>query len=898
MFSKTVKAVAARDLRSWFSNPAGYVFILIFVVGAAALMVTSADFFRANLANLDTLNRVFPLLLCLFVPAITMSTWSVERANGTMELLFTLPAKDSEILLGKMVAAAVVYSVSLLFMLALPLGLEMLGDPDWGQMLANFVGYWLYGVMLISLSMIGSQLSSNLTVAFILGALFAVLGAFSDFLIGLVFPALGASWAVDGPSGQFGQFARGLVPVSGIVLFLGLAVAFFYLNLSLLARRHWRQGDATAVHSGARFAAMALCCVGGTGFLVHTTTPLDLTAERLHSLSPETVKLISGIDPARPAYITVFVSERVPTALEQQKRNLLNMVDRFDSVGGAGVEKRIVITEPYTEEAAEAKENYGIEAMIGADDGSGSFSDGVFLGFVVQCGLEEVVVPFLEPGLSAEYELARSVRVASGAARKTVGVLKTDVELYGGIDFQTFRQKPRWKIVDELQLQYKVENVDPDSDYSEKLDALVVPQPSSLSQEQMDRLQRWIAAGHPTLLLEDTYPMSAPGTAAADPKGGDAARFNPQAGGEKGDFGRLLSAFGLSMPIHEVVWDQSFRLFRMMGDDLPPEFLFVDRGGMDQGDPVTSGLGRVVLMLSGHVRFNDKPGFSARTLLRSVPGPDTPNGTIQRDRIFVWNPFGASSQWDPNRPWRLNPRDYALAVRVTGKPQEGAASSDAKDSDKKDGEAAKKPVDLIVVGDLDAFSNTFFQLRSMNADNDNLRFDNVTFVLNCIDSLAGDDSLIELRKRRPKLRSLTAVTAAQEQFENEWIKERDEANGQAEKELADAQKRLDDAVKAIENDTEMDANAKELRIAEARENEQRNLDVRKREIEDEKRARIGLAKRRKEIQKRSVQFGFQVRTLLLAFLPPLILGLVTFFRRRARESRNVPTARLVGGGDR
>ena len=46
-------------------------------------------------------------------------------------------------------------------------------------------------------------------------------------------------------------------------------------------------------------------------------------------------------------------------------------------------------------------------------------------------------------------------------------MLKTDVELYGGFDFQTFAQKPKWLIATELEQQYRVENVDAEKDYPE-----------------------------------------------------------------------------------------------------------------------------------------------------------------------------------------------------------------------------------------------------------------------------------------------------------------------------------------------------------------------------------------------------------------------------------------------
>ena len=907
-----VKAIARRDLSSWFGSVTGYVFILLFVVVAAFTLVRSDDFFRANLATLDTLNAWYHWLAIFFTALVTMGMWASERSHGTQELLFTLPASDGQILLGKFLAGAGIYTVALLFMLTLPIGLEWLGDPDWGLMFSNFVGFWLFGMMLIAVSMLGSQLTSSLTVAFLFGAIanfvvvflpdalmqtlpaiasMKVMQFLPDWLLKAL-PTLGTEAALNGPTGQFAQFARGVIPLSGVLLFVGLTVAFLYLNLALLSRRHWRQGEDTAVHAGVRFVAMAVGCLGATVFAVNKLTPIDGTAERIHSLSAESVKLIEGLDPKRPVYVTAFVSESVPPMLEQQKRTLLNLLDRYDSIGGAAVEKRVVITQPLSPEATDAQKNYGIQPRIPPVDDGTDYSDGVFLGFAVQCGIEAVTVPFVDPGLSVEYELTRSIRVAANAERKTVGVLKTDVELYGGIDFQTFQQKPRWQIVDELLLQYKVENVDPDKDYNDDIDALVVPQPSSLNPEQMDRLQRWIAAGHPTLLLEDPEPQSAPGTSATDPKGGQRNPFGggPQPG-QKGDLQRFLADFDLSFPQNDVVWDMSFKTFRLLQIPIP-EYLFVGEDGISQDDVATKGLKRLVFLMSGHLRSLDKPGFKMTPLVRSyVRGTNDMNGIIPKLSIFQFGFPGMPKQLDFNRRHSQRPGEYVLAAHVTGKAPGGSDGAGADDK----GKDPQKPVNLIVVADLDAFSNSFFQLRSMN-DNDNLRFDNVTFILNCIDSLAGDDTLIELRKRRPVLRPLTTVMAAQEQFERKWIDQRESAEDAAAAELDKAQKRLDEAVAKIRDNPEIDERAKDIRIQAEQDKENRNLEVRKEQIEVEKRKKIGEAKHEKNVRQKAVQVRYQVMTIGLAFLPPLLLAAFTFFRRMSRESQNVPKNRMVRRG--
>src|SRR4051794_5013257 len=825
-------AIFKRNFQSYFSNPAGYVFITLFVLVSAWLAFWRPEFFSSNLANLDQLNRFMPYVLLLFIPAITMTSWADERRQGTDELLLTLPAHDLDVVLGKYLAALGIYTVALAFSLSHLVVLEVLGSPDYGVMFSTYLGYWLMGAMLIALGMVASLVSANVTVAFILGALFCAVPIFLDWIGSPTGGALRRQiedWSVPA---QFHDFGTGVISFSGLFYFISLAAAMLYLNMMLLGRRHWAGGEASQglwVHSLLRFVCVLLALFSVSVMIERLGVRADASAERLHTLSSESIELVGQIPDDKPVLIQAYYSPDVPREFVETKSDLLGLLKEFEARSRGKIKLNMVPTELYSTAAREAEKRFAIEPKrVFTADAAKQTSAEIFLGVAFTSGLEEVVIPFFDRGLPVEYELTRSIRTVSRGSRKKVGILGTDAKMMGGFDMRSFGQNPEWSIVTELKKQYDVTSVAADTPLATDFDVLLVAQPSSLTQKQIDNLTDYVKKGGPTLLFLDPFPVDNPQIAPEVPKMPPGGPFGGGPPPEpKGNLRPLLDLVGLDWPSTEIVFE-TYNPHPQLAD-LPPEVVFIGRnsGAERPFNPeqiASSGLQEIVTLFPGMLR--PKSGGSGPEF---IPLLRTSNegGTLSWTEVAQQGFMGITGI-NPRRPHFPSGISYTLAARLTG-PAPVEKSADKTDPAKKDAtkkdEAKKdeKPatIKVIAIADLDLISEQFFELRRRKVEN--LDFDNVTFVLNCVDVLAGDESFVPLRKKRQRHRTLLTLEAQTKGYTEELQRQTKAAEDAAKDRLDQAQKSFDKQVDQVKSRTDLDERTKEIMLGNLQEVAQRKL---------------------------------------------------------------------------
>ena len=910
-------ALAKRDLLLYFSSPTGYVFITLFIFLSAAAAFLQDQFFLRNLANLDQLNALLPLLLLFFIPALTMSVWSEEKKLGTDELLLTLPASDLEIVLGKYLAPLVVYEASLFLAVSYVVVLFYLGSPDLGLMFSNYLGYWFVGAALISVGMLASLLTRNATIAFIIGALFcgalmlttSGAGAFSVNLERLLRP-----FAMET---HFQDFAKGILSLTAVFYFVAVTAFFLYLNVLVLSRRHWpNRADRYplwAHHTVRAIAIVAILISTGTVLARGNSLRLDVTAERLHTLSDETRKLIAALPSDRPVFIQAYISPNVSEPFVQTRSNLISILEEIDSLAGPRVEVLIEDTDPFTDASRDARETFGIVPRGYRDIGSARAEVAqMFLGIAFTCGAEEQVIGFLDRGLPAEYEIMRSIRVVSGSERRRVGVIKTMIDMVGGVNYDQNEFAPQWPVVAELRKQYEVYQIDPDYPIDpEQLDAILVPLPSSLQTDQMQNISDFITSGKPALILVDPLPAVDP-TLSPTEWVGDGNPFTYPAGtarpGPRGNVRQWLLDLGVDWEPTRVVWD-SYNPHPDLAH-LQAEFIFLGRGNGNEetfnlDDPITSELQELMLPFVGSLQPVDDSGLEFQPLIRTGNASGV-NGYFSLVRP---SPFGP--QLNPAPPREQDEEDYIVAARIRSKTLESspvdaeaaaASSEEFTEAESENGNSnptietpldSNSPtnndsIDMIVVADLDFVGEQFFAIRAQ-APGD-LNFDNVTFFLNAIDTLLGDESFIDLRSRRAQHRTLERLEAQTAEFIDQRRQDEQQAEQDAEEALSQAQARLDDRVAELEGRSDIDVQTMQIMVRNLQEVENRRLEVLSTNINAEKETRIQASRERMETQIRRIQTTIKTFAILLPPIPVFLVGMGIFFRRQRREKEGAIAA--------
>jgi ABC-2 type transport system permease protein len=240
-------SIYLKELRSSFNSLIAYIVMAIFLVavGLFVWIFPDTSVLAYGYADLGTLFSIAPFVLMFLVPAITMRTFAEERKAGTLELLYTMPITDWEIVIGKYLASVSLVLFSLLPTLLYYLTLYLLGNPkgniDSAGVFGSYLGLALLGAGFCSIGVLASALTDSQIVAF-------VLATFLCFMLYMGFGSLATidiwqQWSVYvsqlGIAYHYNAMSKGLIDTRNLVYFASLITLALYLTrFATRARLH------------------------------------------------------------------------------------------------------------------------------------------------------------------------------------------------------------------------------------------------------------------------------------------------------------------------------------------------------------------------------------------------------------------------------------------------------------------------------------------------------------------------------------------------------------------------------------------------------------------------------------------------------------------------------------
>jgi ABC-2 type transport system permease protein len=237
-------AIAKREFRSYFDSPLAYVVVclgLLFV--GVWVFVGPGRFWQVDRASLGSMFDALPMGLLLIVAVITMRLLAEEKRSGTLEMLITLPVRDSDVILGKYLGAlgliVALLASTLLYPLLMFKSVWHLGPIDMGPVWSGYLGLLLFSAAIVAIGLLVSSLTESQVIAFFITIVAMVFFYWIGDLGSLIPGAAGDVLHFLSFKEHYASFQRGLIDTRDIIFFLSCATLALMLAFRSLESRKW-----------------------------------------------------------------------------------------------------------------------------------------------------------------------------------------------------------------------------------------------------------------------------------------------------------------------------------------------------------------------------------------------------------------------------------------------------------------------------------------------------------------------------------------------------------------------------------------------------------------------------------------------------------------------------------
>ena len=542
---------------------------------------------------------------------------------------------------------------------------------------------------------------------------------------------------------------------------------------------------------------------------------LDLTQERLYTLSPGTKQVLASLD--EPITFRFFFSDRLARELPQygtyaqQVKDLLN---EYASRSNGKLKLEIYNPEPFsdTEDRAVA---YGLKGVPVDQTG-----EQVYFGLVGTNLTDDVeTIPFFQTERERflEYDLTRMVNKLAHPKQPVVGLISSLPISGDPFSPGPNGQPSAWTIYDQMTQSFTVNTLGTDvAEIPKDVDVLMVVHPASLTDKTRYAIDQFVLKGGKALVFVDPYAEGA----AFRLRAAMARGMMQGVTAPKSDMPDLFKAWGVQLDPDVIAGDRKNARRVSTGGPRAQAadylaWVTLPEDSMNHEDAVTGQLQSITVASAGVL----EPIEGATTKFEPLIQTSSQSMKVPADKVS-----GTPDILGLLRSFKSDGKPLTIAARITGpaktafpdgppkdekkdeaKPDEAkkdaaatpASASADKPEDKKDDPAAAPevkesaaPINVILVADADMLEDRFW-VNAQDFFGQRVivpTANNGDFVINALDNLTGSSALIGLRSRSEGSRPFTVVRAMQQEASSRYSQKEQELQDQ----LKDTQKKLSD----------------------------------------------------------------------------------------------------------
>lgn len=482
---------------------------------------------------------------------------------------------------------------------------------------------------------------------------------------------------------------------------------------------------------------------------------LDLTQNRLYTLSPGTLKVLGELK--EPVNLYFYFSretagKEAPLLLPYANR-VREFLEEVAARSGGKVRLRTADPQPFSDDEDRAA-GYGLVAIP-----AGGGGESVFFGLAGTNSTDgKAAIPVFqaerEPFL--EYDVAKLIQTLAAAKKPVIG-LYSSLGMQGQFNPATGQISEPWPIIAQLEELFTLRTLGADFDHVDAdVDVLMLVHPKNLPQKSLYAIDQFVLRGGRLLLMLDP-------DAGADNSGQDPG--NPMGtamASRSSDLEPLLRAWGVDYDPHQVIGDLDRALEVRTSMQAPPVrhlgILGLRRQDLDSSDVVTASLQSINLATAGYLAQHPgaKTGFQALLSTSAAAAPIPASRFAQlSDPASLRDGFKPTGQ------------RYALAARITGDVASAFPGGPPADVKPAAGppivhlSRSRGPVNLVIVADTDMLLDyMWMQSRDVFGQRVAQAFaGNGDLIANVLDNLAGSSALISIRGRASFTRPFEKVEA-------------------------------------------------------------------------------------------------------------------------------------------